>query len=270
MGSRSKDMGFTFDLAGKVAIVTGARRGIGQSIAVALAEAGAKIVLNDIAVEELENVAHEIRERGGESRVYQADVSVKEQVEGLVEEATRVFGRIDVLVNNASILRVAPFVETREEDWDATLAVNLTGTFLCSQAATRQMIKQGGGKIINVASNAGKVPRMNNAAYCASKAGVILLTRVMALELAKFDITVNALCPGATATEMLVQVQAKGDKKVLDRIIRGDLESYRSGIPMGRLAKPEEQAAMVLYLASENANHITGQTFFVDGGQTMV
>ena len=263
-------MAFEFNLDGRVAIVTGARRGIGRAISLLLAEAGAKIVVNDIAMEELENVAHEIREKGGESRVYQADVSVKEQVEGLLEEATRVFGRIDVLVNNASILKIAPFLETREEDWDATLAVNLKGTFVCSQAVARRMITQGGGRIINVASNAGKVARMNNAAYCASKAGVILLTRVMALELAEFGITVNALCPGATATEMLVQIQAKGDKKVLDGIIRGNLETYRSGIPLGRMAKPEEQAAMVLYLASEMANHITGQTFFVDGGQTMV
>lgn len=263
-------MAFEFNLEGRVAIVTGARRGIGRAISLMLAEAGAKIVVNDIAMEKLENVAHEIREKGGESRVYQADVSVKEQVEGLLEEATRVFGRIDVLVNNASILKIAPFLETREEDWDATLAVNLKGTFVCSQAAARRMITQGGGRIINVASNAGKVARMNNAAYCASKAGVILLTRVMALELAEFGITVNALCPGATATEMLVQIQAKGDKKVLDGIIRGNLETYRSGIPLGRMAKPEEQAAMVLYLASEMANHITGQTFFVDGGQTMV
>jgi len=253
-----------------VAIVTGARRGIGRAISLMLAEAGAKIVVNDIAMEELENVAHEIMEGGGESQACQADVSVKDQVEGLVEEATRAFGRIDVLVNNASILKVAPFLETREEDWDASLAVNLKGTFLCSQAAACWMLTQGGGRIINVASNAGKVARMNNAAYCASKAGVILLTRVMALELAKFGITVNALCPGATATEMLVQIQAKGDKKVLDGIIRGNLETYRSGIPLGRMAKPEDQAAMVLYLASDMANHITGQTFFVDGGQTMV
>jgi len=132
------------------------------------------------------------------------------------------------------------------------------------------MIRQGSGKIINTASNAGKVPRTNNAPYCASKAGVILLTRVMALELAKHNITVNALCPGAAETEMLVNIQAKGDQKVLDGIIRGNLENFRAGIPMGRLAKPEEEAAMVVYLASEAADHITGQTLVVDGGQTMV
>ncbi len=262
--------GLKVDLKEKVAIVTGARRGIGQAIAFALAEAGAKILVNDIVGEELESVTRMINEKGWDCRAYQADISVKEQVEGLVKEALKVYGRIDVLVNDASILRVAPFLEMREEDWDATLSVNLKGTFLCSQAVARKMIIQRSGKIINVASNAGKVPRTNNAAYCAAKAGVILFTRVLALELAKYGITVNALCPGATETEMLVKIQAKDDPKVLEGIIKGSLETYRTGIPMGRLAKPEEQAAMVAYLASDAANHITGQTLCVDGGQTMV
>ena len=261
-------MSFEIDLGGKVAIVAGAARGIGRAIGVALADAGAKVVVNDISLESLEETAGEINGSGGESLAYQADISVKEQVSGLMDEAVRVFGRIDILVNVAAILKVGPFLETTEQDWDRTMAVNLKGTFLCSQAASRHMVEQGGGKIINIASNAGKVARMNNAAYCASKAGVILLTRVMALELAKFGITVNALCPGATDTEM-IRIQA-GDPKVLDKIVLGDLDTYRAGIPLGRLAKPEDQAYMVLYLVSEYANHITGQTLFVDGGQTMV
>jgi 2,3-dihydro-2,3-dihydroxybenzoate dehydrogenase len=187
----------------------------------------------------------------------------------MVDRAVKEFGSLDILVNAAAILRPIPFLDYPEDDWDATMAVNLKGTFLCGQAAARQMVAQGGGKIVNVASNVGKVARVNNSAYCSSKAGVILLTRVMALELAKNNITVNALCPGATETEMIM-IQAGGNKKFLEGIIKGDLDSYRAGIPVGRLASPEEQADMVLFLVSEHANQITGQTFFVDGGQTMV
>lgn len=262
--------GLKIDLTNKVAIVTGARRGIGRAIALAIAAAGGKVVVNDLDLPEVEKVARVVKEKGGEALPVQADISVKKQVQDMVDAACKKFGRIDILVNNASILRVAPFLEAKEEDWDATLAVNLKGTFLCSQAVARKMLEQRYGKIINVASNAGKVARTNNAAYCASKAGVILLTRVTALELAKYGITVNALCPGATETEMLVKIQAKDDPAVLQGIIRGNLENFRAGIPLGRLAKPEEQAAMVTFLASDMANHITGQTFFVDGGQTMV
>jgi len=262
--------GIKIDLRDKVAIVTGARRGNGRAMALAIAEAGGKVVVNDLDLPEVEKVAREIKEKGGEAFPFPADVSIKEKVQDMVDTAWKKFGRLDILVNNAAILRVAPFLEAREEDWDLTLAVNLKGTFLCAQAAARKMIRQSRGKIINVASNAGKVPRTNNAAYCASKAGVILLTRVLALELAQYGITANALCPGATETEMLVKVQAKDDPLMLQGIIRGNLEKFRAGIPLGRLAKPEEQAAMVVYLASEMANHITGQTFIVDGGQTMV
>ena len=261
-------MSFAINLGGKVAVVTGAARGIGRAVAIALADAGAAVLMVDIAMEGLQESKNKIDKIGGEGQIYQADVTVKGHADGIIEEALRSFGQIDILVNCAGILRVASFLETTETDWDTTLAINLKGTFLCCQAAARQMLKRRSGKIINLASNAGKVPRMNNSAYCASKGGVILLTRVMALELAQYSITVNALCPGGTDTEM-IRIQA-GDPKVLDRIIRGDLGTYRAGIPAGRLARPEEQAYMVLYLASEYANHITGQTLFVDGGQTMV
>lgn len=261
-------MSFVIDLAGKTAVVTGAARGIGRAVAVALADAGATLMVTDIAPEGLNASKNVIDKIGGKCRAHQADITVKAQADGLIEETLRSFGQIDILVNCAGILRVASFLETTEADWDATLDVNLKGTFLCCQAAGRHMVERRTGKIINLASNAGKVPRMNNGSYCASKAGVILLTRVMALELAQYGIAVNALCPGGTDTEM-IRIQA-GDPKVLDRIIQGDLESYRAGIPAGRLARPEEQAYMVLYLASEYADHITGQTFFVDGGQTMV
>jgi NAD(P)-dependent dehydrogenase (short-subunit alcohol dehydrogenase family) len=257
------------DLSDKVVLITGARRGMGKAFALSFAERGASVVINDIKAEELSDVAETIKENNGKVLACPADITRKDQVDNMVSQAVNEFGRLDILVNAAAILRPIPFLDFEEDDWDATIAVNLKGTFLCGQAAARKMVAQGGGKIINVASNIGKVARMNNAVYCSSKDGVILLTRVMALELAKHSVTVNALCPGATETEMIM-IQAGGNEKFMDGIIKGDLDSYRAGIPMGRLAKPEEQADMVLFLSSEHANQITGQTFFVDGGQTMV
>jgi NAD(P)-dependent dehydrogenase (short-subunit alcohol dehydrogenase family) len=254
----------------KTTIVTGAAQGIGKAIALAFAREGAQMVLADANLPKLQGVADEINGMGGMTLALSIDVRNPRQVEEFVKKAMGVFGKIDILVNNAGVLRAAPFLNLTEEDWDVTLAVNLKGVFLCSQTVAREMISKGGGRIINVASNAGKVPRVNNAAYCASKAGVILLTQVIALELAKFGITANALCPGATETELLVKTQSGGLSQGLEGIIRGSLETFRAGIPLGRLAKPEDQASMVLYLASEEARHITGQTFVVDGGQTMV
>ena len=262
-------MSLQVDLSNKVVMITGARRGMGKAFALAFAGRGARVVINDIEEADLASVAEIIREKGGTVLACRGDITQKGQVDDMVGSIIEQFGRLDILVNAAAILRPLPFLEFPEADWDATIAVNLKGTFLCCQAAARQMVAQGGGRIVNVASNIGKVARMNNAAYCSSKAGVILLTRVMALELAKHNITVNALCPGATETEMIM-IQAGGNEAFMDGIIKGDLDSFRAGIPMGRLAKPEEQADMVLFLISEHANHITGQTFFVDGGQTMV
>jgi 2,3-dihydro-2,3-dihydroxybenzoate dehydrogenase len=256
--------------ANKTTIVTGAAQGIGKAIALAFGREGAQMVLADTNLPKLQRVVDEIDGMGGTALALSIDVRNPRQVEELVKKAIGEFRKIDILVNNAGILRAAPFLNLTEEDWDVTLAVNLKGVFLCSQTVAREMIPRGGGRIINVASNAGKVPRVNNAAYCASKAGVILLTQVIALELAKYGITANALCPGATETELLVKTQSGGLSQGLDGIIKGSLETFRAGIPLGRLARPEDQASMVLYLASEEAGHITGQTFVVDGGQTMV
>ena len=262
-------MSLQVDLSSKVALVTGAGRGMGKAFALALAERGARVVINDIEETGLGGTAGIIREEGRKVLACPGDITRKSQVDDMVGRTIKEFGSLDILVNSAAILRPIPFLDFPEADWDATITVNLKGTFLCCQAAARQMVAQGGGKIINVASNVGKVARVNNAAYCSSKAGVILLTRVMALELAKHKITVNALCPGATETEMIL-IQAGGNEKFMDGIIKGDLDSFRAGIPMGRLAKTEEQADMVLFLASQHADHITGQTLVVDGAQTMV
>ena len=256
--------------SGKTAMVTGAAQGIGKAIALAFAREGANLVLADKNLKKVKETAAEIEGLGGKSLCSSTDVTVPGQIKEMVDGAMAAFGKIDILVNNAGILRAVPFLNATEEDWDLTLDVNLKGVFLCSQAVAHKMVARKSGRIINVASNAGKVPRVNNAAYCASKAGVILLTKVMALELAKHGITANALCPGATETELLVKTQSGGLSQGLEGIIRGSLDTFRAGIPMGRLAKPEEQASMVLFLSSEAANHITGQTFIVDGGQTMV
>jgi len=257
------------DLSEKVAMITGAKGGMGKAFALAFVDCGARVVINDLEEKELISVGKLIKKRGGNVLICPGDISRKKHVDGMIEQTVKQFGCLDILVNSAAILRPIPFLDFPEDVWDATIAVNLKGTFLCAQAAARVMTTQSAGKIVNVASNVGKVARMNNAAYCSSKAGVIMLTRVMALELAKYNITVNALCPGATETEMII-VQANDNVGLMDSIIKGDLNSFRSGIPMNRLAKVEEQADMVLFLSSEHANHITGQTFFVDGGQTMV
>jgi NAD(P)-dependent dehydrogenase (short-subunit alcohol dehydrogenase family) len=256
--------------SGKIAMVTGAAQGIGKAIAVAFAREKANLVLADKNYQKVQETGAEIERMGGKALCFPTDVTAPRQVQEMVDKTVETFGRIDILVNNAGILRAVPFLNATEEDWDLTLDVNLKGVFLCSQAAAQKMVSRQSGRIINVASNAGKVPRVNNAAYCASKAGVILLTRVIALELAKYGVTANALCPGATETELLVKTQSGGLSQGLGGIIKGSLETFRAGIPMGRLAKPEEQASMVLFLASDAASHITGQTFIVDGGQTMV
>jgi NAD(P)-dependent dehydrogenase (short-subunit alcohol dehydrogenase family) len=256
--------------SGKIAMVTGAAQGIGKAIAMAFSREKANLVLADTNYQKVQETGAEIERMGGKALCFPTDVTAPRQVQEMVDKTVETFGRIDILVNNAGILRAVPFLHATEEDWDLTLDVNLKGVFLCSQAAAQKMVSRQRGRIINVASNAGKVPRVNNAAYCASKAGVILLTRVIALELAKYGVTANALCPGATETELLVKTQSGGLSQGLEGIIKGSLETFRAGIPMGRLAKPEEQASMVLFLASDAASHITGQTFIVDGGQTMV
>jgi NAD(P)-dependent dehydrogenase (short-subunit alcohol dehydrogenase family) len=259
------------NLLGKVALVTGAGQGIGEAIALGLSKAGARVVINDLSMAQAERTAGLLKKKGGDAWACPADVSKSDSVEALIQETVRIAGRLNILVNNAGVLRVAPFLDTSEKDWDDTLGVNLKGTFLCSQTAARQMIRQGGGgRIISLGSIVGKIPRMNNVAYCASKAGIIHLTRVMALELAKHQITVNAVCPGPTATDMIVKVQAKGDAGILGKMTQGDLETFRGGIPLGRLAKPEEVAELAVFLASDQAKFITGQAINVDGGAAMI
>jgi len=250
------------DLEGRVAIVTGSGRGIGRAIALSFAENGANVVVNCYTrVSEGMDVATEIEELGRKSLFVKANVTDSEQVNEMMRQAIKTFGRIDILANNAGINVLiegrVPIHDFSEADWDRIIDVDLKGVFLCSKAAAQQMIKQGGGKIINISSVAGIVPLRNQSAYVAAKAGVINLTRAMALELAPHGINVNAIAPGSTLTEAT---------KVLFYSDPEKAEKTLSHIPLKRPAEPKDIANAALFLASEDANYITGSVLVVDGG----
>jgi 2,3-dihydro-2,3-dihydroxybenzoate dehydrogenase len=256
-------------LDGRVALITGAGGGIGQATARAFAAAGASIALSDRPGASIATVWVG-GARDSQVSLHEADVADQLSVDRLVDDVVRAHGRVDVLAHVAGMLDARPFLEIPVESWDRTFAVNTRGPFLVGQAVARRMVDQAsGGRIVMVASNVARTPRLNNAAYAASKAAVVHLVRCMALELARYNITVNALCPGSTATPMLIDVQARGDPRRLDGIIRGSIEQWRTGIPLGRLAEPEEQAAMIAFLATDAGRYITGQALCVDGGQTL-
>lgn len=256
------------ELSGRVALVVGAGRGIGFACAEALADAGAVVAVADVVGPAAEAASSGI---GRGATAHAVDVSDAAAVTALVDEVVAVHGRLDVVVDAAGVLAVRPFLELPVEEWDGIFAVNARGAFLVAQAAARQFVRQGGGgRIVLIASIVARTARMDNIAYCASKAAVVQAMRCMALELAPLGITVNAVSPGSTATEMLVDVQAHGDPAVLDGVVRGDASEWRLGIPLGRLADPAEQAAAVVFLAGDGARHITGQELAVDGGQSVV
>ncbi len=241
----------------KVAIVTGSGRGIGRAIALELAREGAKVVTNAVHLDHAESVAKEVRVLGGESLATKADVSKKTDVIAMVRKAMDRFGRIDILVNNAGLVHFDPLLKLSEDEWDKILDVNLKGTFLCSQTVAGEMItKKTGGVIINISSIAGKVGFPQLAHYCASKGGIIELTREMALELIQYGIRVNSIAPGVIDTDMIKPiVKDKNSKK-----------SFLQAIPMGRFGRPEEIAKAVVFLASNDSSYVIGQTIFVDGG----
>lgn len=256
------------DLTGRVALVTGARRGIGLACAQALAEAGASVALADLVQADVERAVAGL---AAPATAHEVDVADAHSVARLVDDAVATHGRLDIVVNAAGRLDVAPFVELSPEAWDRTFAVNARGSFLVAQEAARVLIRQeAGGRIILVGSIVAHTARLNNVAYCASKAAIIQAARCMALELAPYRITVNVLSPGSTETEMLVETQTRGDPELLEGVVRGNLAEWRLGIPLGRLASPHDQAAMAVFLASDAAGHITGQEFAVDGGQSVV
>jgi NAD(P)-dependent dehydrogenase (short-subunit alcohol dehydrogenase family) len=245
-------------LSGKTAIVTGARRGIGRAIALALAREGANVVVSDISQEDCQKVVDEIERLGRRGLALKCNVSSSNDVEDMVKRTVAEFGRVDILVNNAGIIAYKPFLELTDEDWDKTLNVNLKGQFLCARAAGRDMVKNKGGRIINIASISSggcgiAFPLI--AHYTASKGGVMALTEALALELTPQGINVNAICPGAIDTDM-----AKGAKE------SGQLKQVLARIPKGRLGQPEEIADLAVFLASEESNYISGAAIVIDGG----
>ena len=245
------------NLTGRVVIVTGAARGIGRAIALEFAREGANVIVNDI-LEEGSSVAGEIEKMGVKSLFVKADVSKEHEVINMFSRAVDAFSRVDVLVNNAGIIRDALIHKISLEDWEAVIETNLKGAFLCCREAAKYMMRQGYGRIINISSVTGQMGNIGQLNYAASKAGIIGLTKALALELARYgDITVNAIAPGLTRTEMTGRVPEKIIKRFIDRI------------PLGRIAEPEEIAHLVVFLASDKAKYITGQVIAINGGLYM-
>ena len=246
-----------FQLTGKTAIVTGASRGIGEAIAKGFAEAGADAVLVSRNMAALEEVAKEIEKIGRKALPISADIGNLKEVEGIVERTLKVFPRIDILVNNAGISPVLKKAEETElKEWEEIVRVNLTGTFLCCQAIGKVMIKQGGGKIINMISVGAVVAFPRQIGYCATKGGILQLTKVLAVEWARHNIQVNAIGPAYLETELTKKMRES-------KIISQDLLQRT---PIGRFGKPEEIVGAALYLASGASSYMTGQTVFIDGG----
>lgn len=256
------------NLKDKVALVTGAGQGIGCAIALRLAREGADVAVNDVAPTSLSQVARHVESLGRRSLELAADVSSSEQVTDMFERHLSHFGRLDVLVNNAGIGTVQPILEFTEADWDREFDINVKGVFLCSTAAARQMIDQGGGKIINAASVAGVRAAPHIVPYCASKAAVILLTQGLALELAPHGVHVNSYAPGIIDTPMTENTnRALAFHQGLQ--VEDIVQQRLSKIPLGRLGTPDDIAEVVVFLASDASDYITGQCIPVGGGLLM-
>lgn len=245
-------------LQNKVAIVTGAATGIGQAIAIRFAQEGASVVVDFVGKPDAPNQTEEsIKSFGGKTIAVDADVSKPDQVQNLIDSAIREFGKLDIVVNNAGIEKKFAFVDYPLEEVQKIVNVNLIGPFLVAQAAARQMTKQGnGGRIINISSVHEDLPMPTNAVYCATKGGLRMLMRTIAVELAKDKITVNNIGPGAVYTPIDADIEAKPELE----------KSLMAEIPLNRWGKPEEIAGLAVFLASEEAAYITGATYFIDGG----
>jgi acetoin reductase-like protein len=247
-------------------IVTGAGRGIGRAIALRFAREGASVAVCDIDPDTAKSTAAEVTDAGGRALEVELDVRSPESVKAMVETVVSAWDGVDVLVNNAGITIAKPVVEFTEEEWERTLDINVKGVFRCSQLVARQMIEQGCGKIINLSSESGKTAKPNFTIYAASKFGVVGFTQGLAQELAPYGINVNAVCPGIVHTPMweeLDRVLAKRMGKKEGEI----LATRKEQIPLGRLEQPEDVAGVVAFLASEDADYMTGQAVNVTGGR---
>jgi 3-oxoacyl-[acyl-carrier protein] reductase len=242
-------------LTNKVAVITGSGRGIGREMARLFAAEGARVAVADVNEDTARRTAGEVTAAGGEALAAGTDITVPAQVEALVRAVLGRWGRLDVLVNNAGVGLNRPCLETTPEEWDYVLRTNLTGTFLCAQAAARVMVRQGGGRIVNVASISGQRGGQGRAAYGSAKAGVILLTKVMAVELAPQGVAVNAIAPGPVDTD-----QSRHNHTPATR------RAYHDRIPQRRYGEHREIAAAALFLASDEASFVNGAVLNVDGG----
>ncbi|MCA1795970.1 MAG: 3-oxoacyl-[acyl-carrier-protein] reductase [Desulfuromonadaceae bacterium] len=241
----------------RIAVITGASRGIGRSIAEHMAEHGASIVAVSRRSTDTEDLVQQIKDAGGEAISVAADVSAAADVEAMLKVILDTFGRVDILINNAGITRDALLPRLKDEHWDEVLNINLKGAFLCTRAVARVMAKQRYGRIINITSVVGQMGNAGQANYCASKAGLVGMTRSNALELGRRNVTVNAVAPGFIETDMTAELSDKVRKSMLDQI------------PLGTFGKPADVAAAVAFLASEAAGYITGHELSVNGGMHM-
>jgi NAD(P)-dependent dehydrogenase (short-subunit alcohol dehydrogenase family) len=246
-------------LEGKVALITGAGSGIGQAIAMRFATEGADIAVNDIDLPSAENTAGAVRKLGRRAIAIQADVAIENQVNAMVDRTIEELGGVNILVNNAGLSSGGPAIEESLEDWDRMVAIVLRGTYLCSRRAARWMVKHNGGKIVNISSTAGLRGGPNMSAYSASKAGVMSLTRTLAVEWAINNIRVNCIAPGLINTPMTQRTLVK----------RFTPEQLTGRVPLGRMAEPDEVARPALFLASDDSSYITGVTLPVDGGKQL-
>ncbi|MBP1931135.1 SDR family NAD(P)-dependent oxidoreductase [Ammoniphilus resinae] len=251
-------MNFQLDFSDKVVIVTGASRGIGKSIALGFGSLGANVVLVSRNKEQLEETAVLVRDRGGKALVIPADLSDLGQIQKVVDTVKQNFAKIDVLVNNSGVTRRKPAEEVTEEDWNLIMDLNQKSYFFMCQAVGKEMIKQGHGKIVNMASIGGFVAITNSSPYTSSKGAVVQMTKVLACEWAKYNIQVNAIGPGYIATELIAN--AVKNEEFLNRIV--------TRTPSKRLGNPDEIVGGVLYLSSDLANYVTGHTLMIDGGLT--
>lgn len=253
-------------LRGRAAIVTGAGQGLGRAMAQRLAGEGATVVVADLREDTAEQTAAQIEAQGGRALTVRTDISRASDVVDLIQRALSELGRLDILVNNAGIgPYVAPIVELPEEEWTKILAVNLTGTFLCCREAARRFMAQESGTIINISSINGFSPSVFVAAYNVAKAGIISLTKTLALELAPYGVRVNAVCPGPVYTDLNHKLMRQR-ADALGITVEEMVERVRSAVPLGRWGEPEDMAAAVAFLASDDAAYITGEVLTVAGG----
>ncbi len=244
------------ELKNKIALITGAARGIGKATALEFAKEGAKLILSDIDIDNCEYTCDEIKKQGYDAIAIECDVTKKKDVEKLVKKTLNRFQRIDILVNCASEEIINPFFEIKENEWDSIIDVNLKGVFLITQLVAKKMALQKEGKIISVSSIAGKVGLTYASSFCAAKAGIINLTRELALELSEYRINVNSIVSGVLPTKITNNILEDKENK----------EDLLANIPLKRIGKPEDIAKAAVFLASERANYITGHNLVVDGG----